>query len=102
MFEVDDNFISVQRQKTRELRASRWWQNKIANQPRCYYCDVQLKKTEVTMDHIVPIIRGGLTTKSNIVVCCRPCNQRKADLTPVEIQLNSALTTSDQSKPICD
>jgi 5-methylcytosine-specific restriction endonuclease McrA len=102
MFEVDDNFISMQRQKTRELRASRWWQNKIANQPHCHYCNMPLKKNEVTMDHIVPIIRGGQTTKSNIVISCRPCNQLKANLTPAEVQLNTMDSVANQTKQVCD
>jgi 5-methylcytosine-specific restriction endonuclease McrA len=82
--DADDSHIARERQKARELRASRWWQNKIANRPVCYYCAIELKKSEVTMDHIVPIIRGGMTTKSNVVIACRPCNQKKANLTPVE------------------
>jgi 5-methylcytosine-specific restriction endonuclease McrA len=36
------------------------------------------------MDHIVPLIRGGKTTKSNVVPCCAECNAKKKYLLPIE------------------
>ena len=39
---------------------------------------------ELTMDHVVPLARGGKTTKSNVVPCCKECNEQKLHLLPVE------------------
>ena len=36
------------------------------------------------MDHVVPLIRGGRTAKSNVVPCCKHCNSQKQHLLPVE------------------
>ncbi len=36
------------------------------------------------MDHIVPIIRGGRSVRSNVVPACRECNAKKKYLLPVE------------------
>ncbi len=36
------------------------------------------------MDHKVPIARGGRSTKSNVVVCCKNCNSEKQAQTVVE------------------
>jgi 5-methylcytosine-specific restriction endonuclease McrA len=36
------------------------------------------------MDHIVPIIRGGRSTKGNLVPCCKQCNSNKKHMLPVE------------------
>ena len=36
------------------------------------------------MDHVVPLSRGGLTVKSNVVPCCKDCNSRKQSLLPIE------------------
>lgn len=37
-----------------------------------------------TVDHVVPRSRGGSNAWDNLVCACRPCNNRKADRTPVE------------------
>ena len=39
------------------------------------------------MDHVVPVSRGGKSTKGNIVPCCKECNNAKKYLTPVEMLL---------------
>ncbi|CRK49486.1 conserved hypothetical protein [Rhodococcus sp. RD6.2] len=47
----------------------------------CAYCADQ---AATTIDHVVPRSRGGTNSWANLVACCRPCNQRKADRTPQE------------------
>jgi 5-methylcytosine-specific restriction endonuclease McrA len=36
------------------------------------------------MDHIVPVVRGGRSTRTNVVPCCPDCNAKKSHLLPVE------------------
>lgn len=36
------------------------------------------------MDHIVPIIRGGKSTKGNVVPSCKECNNQKKHMLPLE------------------
>jgi len=48
------------------------------------------------MDHIVPIVRGGKSVKSNVVPACKECNNKKKYLTPVELLMNR----EDSSSPI--
>jgi 5-methylcytosine-specific restriction endonuclease McrA len=36
------------------------------------------------MDHIVPISRGGKSTKGNVAPCCKECNNAKKHLLPME------------------
>ncbi len=38
------------------------------------------------MDHLVPLIRGGKSTKSNLVPCCKDCNNKKKHMLPIEWQ----------------
>ncbi len=40
----------------------------------CAYCG---SKTNMTVDHVIPLCGGGAHTKSNIVPCCRKCNTLK-------------------------
>lgn len=75
--------IKAEKIKARELRASRWWKTLIAS-ASCYYCEKKLAPSEVTMDHRVPLSRGGRSTKGNVVAACKTCNNQKKNLTPVE------------------
>src|SRR5277367_3140825 len=45
----------------------------------CQYCQVVLTAGELTLDHVVPRSRGGLSTWENLVACCHDCNRRKGN-----------------------
>ena len=77
-----------ERAKARELRQSSWWKQQLAR-AKCYYCQLSFAKEDLTMDHKVPIARGGKSTKGNLVVACKSCNTQKKHLTPAEQILNS-------------
>lgn len=51
---------------------------------RCAYCQVAVRKEEITYDHVRPRTQGGATTWDNIVISCGPCNTRKGGRTPQE------------------
>ena len=82
----DAKHIAREKQKARELRQSQWWRNKIA-QGLCAYCQGTFTPDELTMDHIVPLSRGGRSTKGNVVPCCAACNATKKYWTPAELLL---------------
>lgn len=81
--DVDERQIRLERAKARALRKQGWWQNKIAK-GLCHYCGRTFAPKDLTLDHIVPLIRGGLSTKGNCVPACKECNNRKKDLLPLE------------------
>ncbi len=76
--------IKREKEKAHQLRDSQWWKNRRAS-GICYYCKRKFPPQELTMDHIVPICRGGKSTKSNIVPCCKECNNKKKYLLPMEM-----------------
>ncbi|MCP4718673.1 MAG: HNH endonuclease, partial [Desulfobacteraceae bacterium] len=39
---------------------------------------------QLTMDHIIPVGRGGKSEKFNLVPCCKECNTQKSNLLPSE------------------
>jgi 5-methylcytosine-specific restriction endonuclease McrA len=45
----------------------------------CQYCDITLTAGELTLDHVIPRSRGGLSTWENLVACCHNCNRRKGN-----------------------
>jgi 5-methylcytosine-specific restriction endonuclease McrA len=46
---------------------------------KCVYCGEEVK---LGPDHVIPLSRGGLDTKDNIVPACRHCNCSKGARTP--------------------
>lgn len=80
---VDPDELKRQRAKARELRASPWWQRRLST-GICYYCRRQVEPRALTMDHIVPLGRGGTSVRGNVVPACKDCNTRKKSLLPVE------------------
>jgi 5-methylcytosine-specific restriction endonuclease McrA len=82
----DEKHIKREREKAKKLKKTQWWQNKL-NAGICYFCGKKFPRDELTMDHLVPVSRGGKSTKSNIVVSCKNCNSEKKYLTPVDMIL---------------
>jgi 5-methylcytosine-specific restriction endonuclease McrA len=83
--EVAEEEIEREKRKARELRRSQWWKNR-RGAGVCHYCRRRFPARELTMDHIVPIVRGGKSSKSNVVPCCKSCNTKKRYLLPAEWQ----------------
>lgn len=81
--------IQREKAKAREMRQSQWWRQQLG-QGQCYYCEGKFPKEQLSMDHVIPIVRGGKTTKSNVVVCCKDCNSKKKYHTPFEMRQNSS------------
>ncbi len=87
--EIDKNpkHVARERAKAKELRKSSWWKQQL-NKGVCQYCAQTFQSSELTMDHILPVVRGGKSVKSNCVPCCKECNTEKKYLTPAEMILN--------------
>ena len=45
----------------------------------CQYCG---SRSNLTVDHVIPRSKGGLSTWENIVASCAPCNRRKGNALP--------------------
>ena len=81
--EVSEEQLRRERDKARELRRSQWWRNRVAA-GRCHYCGASVPPKELTLDHVVPLVRGGHSTRGNCVPACKPCNSAKKSLLPIE------------------
>ncbi|MFH1223009.1 MAG: HNH endonuclease [Pseudomonadota bacterium] len=88
-YDVTPDKAHMQKEKTNaaELKKSSWWKQKLV-EGVCHYCGQKFPKEKLTMDHIVPVARGGKSSKGNVVVCCFNCNQSKGLNTPVDILLD--------------
>lgn len=92
--ETVQRHIKVERDKARKLRKSSWWT--AQKQKRiCHFCEQVVGPDQLTMDHLVPLARGGTSTRGNIVPACQTCNKNKQLETPVEALLNQINTETD-------
>lgn len=82
---IDPEALRRERAKARELRASQWWKRRVSDGV-CYYCRRRVGPRALTMDHIVPLGRGGSSVRGNVAPSCKDCNTRKKSLLPVEWQ----------------
>jgi 5-methylcytosine-specific restriction protein A len=82
-YDLEEADLKRERRKARELRDSQWWKRQLAK-GKCFYCGSAAPPKELTMDHIVPISRGGKSTRGNVVPCCKKCNNMKKQLLPIE------------------
>lgn len=84
----DPDHVAREKRKAKELRKTTWWRSRL-DAGVCHYCKGRFKPEDITMDHVVPLARGGKSTKGNIVPCCKECNNKKKYMTPVEMLMES-------------
>ncbi|NPA95733.1 MAG: HNH endonuclease [Thermodesulfobacteria bacterium] len=68
--------IRQERNRARQLRKTKWWRKKCAS-GRCYYCGKVVGPSNLTMDHLIPLSRGGKSIRANLVPACKECNNKK-------------------------
>jgi 5-methylcytosine-specific restriction endonuclease McrA len=58
--------------------------------PHCYWCNVLLTPTTATLDHVIPLSRGGTDDDNNHRLACAPCNRYRKAKKPGEGQVRYA------------
>lgn len=56
----------------------------LRDQYNCLYCDEKLNSSEATLDHVIPLSKGGKTNFENIVTSCSICNSQKGNRTDMK------------------
>lgn len=95
--EISEQEIKREREKARELRRSQWWKNRVARGV-CHWCGGKFPADELSMDHVVPVIRGGKSTRGNVVPACKDCNNKKKHMLPIEWDEYLAALAGDRSE----
>lgn len=83
LFVYDERDVSREKRRAKDLRNSSWWRKKRATGV-CYYCGKKFQPDELTMDHLIPLSRGGKSERFNLVPACKDCNNKKKYLLPAE------------------
>jgi 5-methylcytosine-specific restriction endonuclease McrA len=79
----DPAHVKRELEKARQLRKTDWWRALVAAGV-CHYCKRKVGAEALTLDHVVPVARGGRSTRGNCVPCCKECNSSKKAYTPAE------------------
>jgi len=95
---VTEEEIKREREKARALRKTQWWKQRLSR-GTCYYCGHRFAPDELTMDHIIPIIRGGQSTKNNLAAACKECNNKKKHMLPMEWEEYLTNLSSNDDSP---
>lgn len=45
----------------------------------CPYCGKRIGDDDKSIDHIIPVSKGGEHSRDNIIVCCKKCNIKKSN-----------------------
>lgn len=77
---VDRDSAAIGLGVTARLRLLHKWQMQGR---ACWYCP----RPADTVDHLIPLARGGTNYEGNLVPACRSCNSRKQDRLPIEHRL---------------
>jgi 5-methylcytosine-specific restriction protein A len=100
---MSDFFVSApddhqkrEKSKARELRQGQWWKGQLAKGV-CYHCEQRFHPSELTMDHLIPIVRGGKSDKKNCVPSCKDCNSKKGHQTRAELAMADIRDKSKKS-----
>jgi 5-methylcytosine-specific restriction endonuclease McrA len=70
---------ALKRAATVNLKAINAWVKFVKSQKlvRCYYCDVKLPPSQIHIDHVISLEKGGAHSVENLCVSCPPCNLSK-------------------------
>jgi 5-methylcytosine-specific restriction protein A len=86
--------IKTERERGKKLRKTPWWKAQT-RKGVCSFCHHMVGADNLTMDHIVPLARGGKSTRGNVVPACQACNRYKKLSTPVETILDQIRRKGD-------
>jgi len=75
--------LKKEKVKAQKLRKSPWWKRRCA-EGVCYFCGGKIPPKDLTMEHLIPLIRGGKSSRGNVVPACKECNTKKKYLLPIE------------------
>jgi 5-methylcytosine-specific restriction endonuclease McrA len=92
------NVIRLRRYVHVPVPGKRWSRRAVLRRDRytCIYCGTRpgdrrsgpvTPRRDITIDHILPVCRGGKSTWDNTACACRSCNQYKGSRTPEEAGL---------------
>lgn len=94
---ASESHRKIEKAKAKELRESIWWKQ-LVGKGTCYHCEQKFKASDLTMDHLIPIARGGKSDKKNCVPSCKECNTKKGYKTRAEMAMDDLKKSGSQNE----
>ena len=66
-----------------EVTAKQWKEILFFYGHRCPHCGIHDSERPLTVDHFIPIAKGGMHDWTNVWPLCSPCNLKKRDTMPI-------------------
>ena len=98
---ADPEHIRRERRKAQELRQGQWWKQQIG-QGICHHCGQKFPKEKLTMEHLIPLARGGKSSKNNCVPACKECNSAKGAKLAVDEAFEALEASRQPSSPVSE
>lgn len=83
LFDTDDKVGRKQIRKHYSQDVRKMLYNKAEG--KCTLCGKKLTFSEMTLDHIIPLMQNGKDEVENLQVCCYQCNQLKGSILPADL-----------------
>lgn len=79
----------VKRSRRKQISKGKWHSVMMMHGYKCHWCGIGLcgdksKFNFATMDHLIPLSRGGTNQNSNLVPACHACNHKRGNQLPAE------------------
>lgn len=81
---LDKKLINIQETKRRTLKEKFYQQIIERDGDRCFYTGKPMTREEASLEHLIPLSRGGKNNLDNLVLCLREENDKMANLPLVE------------------
>lgn len=83
LFDTDDKIGRKQVRKHYSQDVRKMLYNQAEG--KCALCGKKLVFSEMTLDHIIPLMQNGKDEVENLQVCCYQCNQLKGSILPADL-----------------
>lgn len=86
--------LPLEERRARNLRGQKQRDQRrleILKAGHCFYCGTRLPTNALAVDHFVPVSRGGLRSKANVLASCPSCNSSKCAKLPQEVLMQLPL-----------
>lgn len=85
VLEVETSNLIATSSKRRNFSINKRVQIYNKNQGRCAICGRFIPFDEFTVDHIIPLAKGGTNSDNNLQCACKTCNMLKQDILPEDL-----------------